>query len=84
MEEIRCYKSYLKNHKQFIAFNSNITSLADIICGIPKCSILEPLLFLIYVNDLKNVSNILVPNMFADNTNLFYSHQNIKTHFLPQ
>ena len=38
-------------------------------------------LFLIYVNDLTNATNILDPIMFADDTNLFYSHQGIKTLF---
>ena len=44
-------------------------------------SILEPLLFLIFVNDLHKVTKYLDPIMFADDTNLFYSHKNIKTLF---
>ena len=39
------------------------------------------LLFLLYVNDLQNVSQIFKPIMFADDTNLFYSHNNIKQLF---
>ena len=42
-------------------------------------SILGPLLFLFYVNDLNKAFDVLDPIMFADDTNLFYSHQNIKT-----
>ena len=50
-------------------------------CGVPKGSILGPLLFLLYVNDLNQASTLLEPFMFADDTNLFYSHQNINTVF---
>ena len=54
--------------------------MATITCGVPQRSILGPLLFLIFVNDLKK-STSLDPIMFADDTNLFYSHKNIKSLF---
>ena len=44
-------------------------------------SILGPLLFIIYVNDLCNVSKIFEPIIFADDTNLFFSHKSIKELF---
>ena len=44
-------------------------------------SILGPLLFLLYVNDLPNSSNVLAPVMFADDTNFFFEHSNINTLF---
>ena len=58
------------------------TSHLDITYGVKKVSILDPLLFIIYINNFYNVSNILQPIMFADDANLFSPQSNIKVLFI--
>ena len=85
---LQWFKSYLKNRKQFITCGNFSTSYINISCGVPQGSILVPLLFLVYViclfSCLLSMTIIIRLNfrsMFADDTNLFYSHQNIETLF---
>ena len=72
--------SYLNNRKQYVSYDKNSTDKRTVLCGVPQGSILGSLLFLLYINDLSKASSILSPIMFADDTNLFYSHH-IKTIF---
>ena len=73
------FESYLSNRKQFIQIGENSKAdLKYVTCDIPKGSILGPLLFLVYVNNLPNASYFLDPIIFADDTNLFFNHMGIK------
>ena len=70
---LKWFQSYLSNRKQFVTYNDVASNTKIVSCGVPKGSILGPLLFLIYINDLYYVCKESVPILFADDTNLFYS-----------
>lgn len=71
--------SYLNNRKQFVHYNSTQSSMLNIICGVPQGSILGPLLFIIYINDIHEQTpvNSLHYTIYADDTNLLISGDNI-------
>ena len=66
------FSSYLSNRSQYVYVNGCNSSHLNITCGVPLGSVLGPLLFLIYINDLPNSSLKLSFYLFADDTNNYF------------
>ena len=64
---------YLKNRSQFVQIKNDKSSKKSILYGVPQGSILGPLLFILYINDMYKVSKLLHFIIFADDTNIFFS-----------
>ena len=71
------FKSYLSNRKQFVRYQMHDSNYKIINCGVPHGSILGPLLFILHINDIVNTTSLLELILFADDTTLLFSHQDI-------
>ena len=69
-------KNYLENRKQYVQYKNVSSDLNTVKCGVPQGSILGPLLFLLYVNDIVYSSETLKFILYADDTSVFYSKKN--------
>ena len=69
----------MTNRNQSVHLGNTVSSNQTMTCGIPQGSSLGPILFLIYINDLPNCSDLLTFRIFADDTNVFYSACDLKT-----
>jgi len=65
------FSDYLSGRTQFVTFKDSLSHCSDITWGVPQGSILGPLLFLLYVNDLSSLSSLFKLVLFADDTNAF-------------
>ena len=70
--------SYLSGHSQSVKLNGITSSKMNVSCRVPQGSILGPLLFLVYVNDMNLAAKSSVIHHFADDTNLLYSDRSLK------
>ena len=80
---LNCFKSYLTDRKQFTKVNglsSDLQPLHD--CGVPQGSVLGPILFLLFINDIHQAIKEGAIKLFADDTNFFLSDKNF--HLLKQ
>ena len=74
--ELEWFRSYLSDRKQFVFVEGKCSPLLTILLGVPQGSILGPLLFLLYINDLPEASSLL-SSLFADDTTLLSSGPDI-------
>ena len=64
---------YMSNRKQYVKYNVNESGFKEIKTGVPQGSILGPLLFSIYINDLSTISNTFKFIMYADDTTIYFN-----------
>ena len=71
------FSTYLTNRSQRVMYNEHESETKETLCGVPQGAILGPALFLLYINDWPSVSNLSMPILFADGTNLFCNWPNL-------
>ena len=69
-------KSYFSCRQQFVQINQTCSSMQTIKCGVPQGSILGPLFFILYINDLPKASKLTELLLFAEDTSIFFSQSN--------
>ena len=74
---LKWFESYLTGRKQYVFYNGVSSDVKNVTCGVPQGSVLGPLLFLIYINDLPNISEKLNFFLFADDTNIYYESKDL-------
>ena len=67
---LRWFKDYLTNRKQFVQYKDKVSKMSTITTGVPQGSILGPLLFIIYINDIAKITNKFKFTIYADDTTL--------------
>ena len=71
------FRSYLSNRKQYVSVTGHESSLASVLYGVLQGSVLSPLLFLIYINDLNQAIKFSKVHHFFDDTNLLHFDKSV-------
>ena len=65
-------KSFLKNRHQYVEYNNSVSKILKLGYGVPQGSVMSPLFFLIYINDLSKVCNSNEISLFKDDTTIYF------------
>ena len=75
------FTNYFSKRKQYVSINNVHSNMLPVAYGVPQGSILGSLLFILFINDITNISKLAELIMFADDANLFFKHANISELF---
>ena len=73
------FQSYMTGRSQYVTVNGHVSNFLPITCGVSQRSVLGPLLFLIYVDDLASVSKVLEFYLFADDSSIYFDSNDLIT-----
>ena len=74
---LQWFKSYLYDRDQYVSINGTSSTPLRVTSGVPQGSVLGPLLFLIFINDMPNASKKLKFYLFADDTSIYYESETL-------
>ena len=75
--ELKWFESYLSNINQIVCYEGKTSNTQNVTIGVPQGTVLGPILFLLYVNNLSNVVKGASINVYADDVVIYASHANI-------